>query len=313
MMKKILMMLIGIIILTGCSAGSGNINVQIVEEPTYAQGQTSKVSFAITNGEEAVEGVNVSVLFEMAKMDHGSIEINLEEEGKGIYSADVELPMAGEWQAIVTVSGEGIDAEKVIDFTAVEGTKITAADLGGGVLATINGDEIVQSDLDFYQFINKLQIEMYREKDKQNYKGAELEEAMKYWDAQEEATKHPNTLITQIIRLRAIALLSEEKGHTVTKEEIQAEIDKVRATYEQSPAASAMIKEYGEEKFWSTQEQQYELIVLSSKVQQDVLNNVKKENPNAESKEVNMLAQKKYEELLVSQVSTLDIKINNQL
>ena len=54
---------------------------------------------------------------------------------------------------------------------------------------------------------------------------------------------------------------------------------------------------------------QYQLIVLSKKVQQDVINKVKKENPKAEEKEVNLLANKEYEELLISQIGTLKISL----
>lgn len=69
-----------------------------------------------------------------------------------------------------------------------------------------------------------------------------------------------------------------------------------------------MIKKFGEDRFWEKQKSQYELIVLAKKVQQDIMDNVKKANPKAESKEINMLFAKKYEELLVSQVKNWIIK-----
>lgn len=180
------------------------------------------------------------------------------------------------------------------------------------VVAKINGEEITQEDLAFYQLINVMQIEMYREADKKKYTGSELEQAMKYWDAQEQDAKTQNLLLTQIIRLRAVALLAKEKGHQATPEEMNQEIAKVKEIYKQQPVATKMIQEYGEEKFWQQQQIQYERIVLAGKVQQDVIDNVKKANPKAEAKEINLLAEKKYEELLVSQMGTLKIEIMNK-
>jgi hypothetical protein len=51
------------------------------------------------------------------------------------------------------------------------------------------------------------------------------------------------------------------------------------------------------------------MIVMSQKVQKDLLEKVKKENPKAGEQEVYYLAQKEYEELLVSQVNSLSIEI----
>jgi hypothetical protein len=70
-----------------------------------------------------------------------------------------------------------------------------------------------------------------------------------------------------------------------------------------------MINEYGEDKFWEIEKQQYQLIVLSQKVQKDIIETVKKENPEMAQQEINFQAQKQYEELLVSQVNSMEIVI----
>ncbi len=180
------------------------------------------------------------------------------------------------------------------------------------VVAKINGEEITQEDLNFYQLINVMQIAMYRDADKKKYTGSELEQAMKFWDAKESEAKTKNLLLTQIIRLRAMAMLAKEKGHQATTEEINQEIEKVKEVYKQQSVAINMIQDYGEEKFWQQQQVQYERIVLAGKVQKDIIENVKKANPKAEAKEVNMLSEKKYEELLVSQMGSLKIELMNK-
>lgn len=306
-MKKLLTFLMGLFVLSGC--GGSNYNVELVDTPVFIPDTASKVSFKVMEGESPSTGLEVKASFEMEKMDHGSIAVNLKEQGEGIYGGEVMLPMEGDWQALLTISNGSDETEKLVTFT-VKKAETAAAKLPEGVVATVNGDKISDEDIKFYELINTIQIEMYREADKTKYQGKELEEAMKYWDAQEAAIKNQNTLLTQVIRLRAMALLAEEKGHKATDDEILAKLNETKNSYRNSAVAQKMIKDYGEDKFWAIQEKQHKLIVLVSKVQQDVLENVKKANPKAESKEINMLAQKKYEELLVSQVSTLDIKIN---
>ncbi|GAX91396.1 hypothetical protein [Effusibacillus lacus] len=179
-------------------------------------------------------------------------------------------------------------------------------------VAAINGEPITQEDLDFYQLINRLQIAINLEAEKQKLQGKELAEAIKYWQSLEKVVSDRNNLLTQIIRLRAVSLLAKEKGHTASDSEVENEMQKVKEIYAQYPVATDLIKQYGEAKFWSKQRSQYQMIVLSKKVQQDVLNTVKQANPQAEGKEVNVLAQKKYEELLVSQMGTLKIEIHDK-
>ncbi|HHY71716.1 MAG TPA: hypothetical protein GX497_00510 [Bacillus bacterium] len=306
-MKKLLTFLMGLFVLSSC--GNSSYNVELVDTPVFMPDSASKVSFKITEGEKLATGLEVKASFEMEKMDHGSLQVNLKEQGEGVYGGDVHLPMGGDWQALLTITNGKDTKEKMVTFTVEEG-KTAATELPADVVATVNGEKISIEDLEFYELINKIQIEMYREADNAKYNGKDLEQAMKYWDAQEASLKNKNTLLTQIIRLRAMALLSEEKGHKASDDEIFAKLNETRNSYRNSPVAQKMIKEYGEEKFWAIQEKQQQAIVLVSKVQQDVINNVKKANPKAELKEVNMLAEKKYEELLVSQVGTLDIKIN---
>jgi len=136
-----------------------------------------------------------------------------------------------------------------------------------------------------------------------------LKEALAYWDSQEKMVEDKNQLLTQIIRLRAMALLAEEKGHLAADTEIEAEINKVQGQYNQYETAKAMITQFGEEAFWEIEKQQYKLIVLSQKVQNDLVAQVKKENPKMGEQEIYFQAQKLYEELLVSQVNSLEIVI----
>ncbi|WP_017756240.1 FixH family protein [Calidifontibacillus oryziterrae] len=310
-MKKVFVSLfvIGLFIISGCNTLE-KWQVEIVEIPNAATNKESPVSFKISKEGKPATDLSVNATFEMEKMDHGTIEVDLSEQANGIYSGEVSLPMDGEWQAFLDISDGNNRSEEIISFT-VNGNKEEAnLSSDNEVIATINDDNIYQEDIDFYKQINMIQIAMNREADKKRFTGKELEEVDAYWDQQETIAKDKNTLLTQIIRLRAMALLAEEKGHKATTEEIEKKLTEAKKAYETSSVAMEMIQSFGEDKFWDIQKRQQEAIVLVSKVQQDVLTNVKKENPKAEQNEINMLAEKKYEELVVSQIGTLNIKIN---
>lgn len=291
--------LIGALLLGLTACGNDNLTVQ-VEKDLYAKKDApSAFSIKVTDEDGPVEGLEIDATFAMVDMDHGKAEAAFTETDGGVYSTEVEIPMAGKWEIVFTINQDGKSIEKVIEYEVKEVSGV----------ATINGEWVTSEDIEFYRFINELHIAISREKDKSKYEGKELEDALAYWDSQEKLIQDKNQLLTQIIRLRSMAMLGEEKGHKATNEEVNVEIENVRKQYGESEVAQTMIKEYGEKKFWDKEKQQYELIVLSQKVQNDLINAVKKENPDVNEQEILYLAQKKYEELLVSQINSLEIEI----
>lgn len=284
--------------LAACSSGS-SLEITVEKELYFQKEKTSEFAIKVTDQDEPVEDLEITAEFAMVDMDHGKYEVNFTEEEKGIYSSEVELPMAGEWEIVFTISEDGKEVEKVIEYDVKEPEGV----------ATINGDWVTTEDIEFYRFINELHIAINREQAEEKYEGKELEGALANLDDQEQAVQDQNTLLTQIIRLRSVALLGLEKGHEASSEEVKKAIESVREQYGQSQAAQNLIKEFGEDKFWDKQEKQYELIVLSQKVQTDLINKVKEANPDVNEQEILYQAQKQYEELLVSQVNSLNIVI----
>ncbi len=282
-----------ILLLTACS-GKSSLDVEVTKEPVFTKEKASAIEIEVHENNKPVTGLTITADFTMVEMDHGKVEVDLAEIADGKYAGTAQFPMAGKWEAVFSL---GDDLEKVVELN-VKKTE--------GV-ASIDGEWITQEDVEFYRFINHLHIEMARETDRQKYADTKLEEAMNYWDTQEEMSTNQNALVAQIIRLRAMAMLGEEKGHDATKAEINSELEKVRSEYENSAVAQQLIREYGEEKFWNYQEAQYEKIVLTQKVQADVIELVKKDAPQASEQEIQFTAEKKYEELLVSQVDSLEI------
>lgn len=298
-MKKLTVTLLGLflLLLTACSSDTMTIDVE--KDVYYQKDNLSTFAIKVTDENGPVKDLEIAATWAMTNMDHGKSEVTFKELGEGVYSTDVELPMAGEWEIVFTLDQDGKEFEKVLEYEVQEASGV----------ATINGDWITEEDLEFYRFINELHIAISREKDKSKYEGEELQSALAYWDGQEKLIQDQNQLLTQIIRLRSMALLGEEKGYIATNEEVQKEIDYIRKQYEEYEVAHNMIKEYGEKQFWDKEQKQYELIVLSQKVQNDLIAQVRKENPDVNEQEILYLAQKQYEELLVSQVNSLQIEI----
>ncbi len=299
-MKKAMMLtaLLLLAILAGCSADP-EYKIEVTK-PIYFQPDTEvPFEITVTEKEKAVEGLDVSAAFSMTNMDHGTTDVQLTEGTDGMYEGNVQLPMGGKYEIVFILEKDGKKTEAVINYEVIKPEGV----------ASINDEWITNNDLDFYKFINYLQLAINRETDQKRYTGDQLKEALSYWDSQEKLVEDQNQLLTQIIRLRAMAMLAEEKGHTTADTEVETEITKVRDQYNQFESAKAMIKEYGEEKFWETEKQQYQLIVLTQKVQNDIVEKVRKENPKMGEQELYFQAQKQYEELLVSQVNSLKIEI----
>lgn len=292
----VLLLLAGL--LTGCSGGP-DYTIDVTKAPYYQKDQAMPFEIKVTDQKKAVKGLKVSAQLAMTNMDHGTYDVTFTEEKNGTYAGKAELPMGGKYEVAFTLEKDGKKTEKVMDIQVTKPKGV----------ATINGEWITNEDIAFYKFINRLQLEINREAAKKKFSGKQLEEELAYLESQEKLNDDKNQLLTQIIRLRSMAMLANEKGHKASAEEVEAALGKAREQYNQYAAAKKLITEYGEEKFWATEEKQYQAIVLAQKVQKDLIEKVKKENPTYGEQEVYFQAQKQYEELLVSQVNSLKIEI----
>ena len=296
--RTMLVLLLLISLITGCSSGP-DYKIDVTKELYYQKDTAMPFDIKVTDNKKAVKGLEVSAQLSMTNMDHGSYDVTFAEGKNGTYSGKVNLPMSGKYEAAFTLEKDGKKTEKVININVTKPKGV----------AKINGEWVTNEDVAFYQFINQLQLEINREAAKKKYTGKQLEEELAYLESQEKINNNKNQVLTQIIRLRSMAMLANEKGHQATAAEVDVALGKAREQYNQYESAKRLIADYGEEKFWSTEKQQYEMIVLAQKVQKDLIAKVKKENPTFGEQEVYFQAQKQYEELLVSQVNSLKIEI----
>lgn len=287
-----------IAMLAGCSS-SPDYKVDITKPLYFQQDHESSFEIKVTENKKPVTGLDISAELSMANMDHGDAKVVLKEEQKGLYSGKVKLEMDGKYEMAFTLKKDNKKAEKVFDYEVKKPKGV----------ASINGEWIKDEDLKFYELINRIQFAINRETAQKKYSGKQLEDEIAYLDSQEKTLDDKNQLLTQIIRLRSMAMLAEEKGHKASTEDVNAALAKAQQQYDQFDSAKKLIQQFGEDKFWSIEKQQYKLIVLTQQIQKDVIAKVKKENPQMGEQEINFQAQKDYEDLLVEQINSLKIEI----
>lgn len=299
-MKKIIVMfmLLSAMMLAGCSSGP-NYKITMTKQLYFLKDHASSFEIKVTENKKSVTGLNITAQVSMTNMDHGTKTVTLTDEKNGKYSGKAKLPMDGKYEITFTMKKDNSKAEKTIDYTVKKAAGV----------AMINGEWIKSEDLKFYQLVNKLQLEINRENAKKQYTGSQLDDELAYIDSQEKNAKDQNQLLTQIIRIRSMALLAKERGHQATAADVDNAISKDHAQYDQYPAVKSIINSFGEEKFTALEKKEYTYTILANQVMADVTAQAKKDNPNVNDQEVNFQAQQNYEDLLVSQMDSLKIQI----
>lgn len=281
--------------LSGCSS-SPTYKIDMTKQLYFLQDHATSFEIKVTENKKAISGLKIAADLTMANMDHGTETVILKDEKNGKYSGKVMLPMDGKYEITFTINKK---TEKTIDYTVKKAAGV----------AMINGQWIKNEDLQFYQLVNKLQLEINRDNVKKQYSGSQLADELAYIDSQEKNSKDQNQLLTQIIRIRSMALLAGERGHQATSTDIETAIAKDHAKYDQYPGVKNLITAFGEKKFNLLEEKEYKYTVLANQVLADVTDQAKKDNPNVNDQEINFQAQQNYEDLLVSQMNSLKIQI----
>lgn len=298
MKKLVVFMVLLLAMAVGCSSGP-NYKITMSKPLYFVKDKSAPFEIVVKENNKTVTGLKISVEMSMTHMDHGTYKVSLTEIGNGRYAGNVKLPMDGKYELDYTLKKGDQKSEEVMDYTIKKPAGV----------ASINGNWIKQTELNFYSLSNKLDIAMKRDEAKKKYSGKQLQDELSFLDSQEKSTSDRNQLLTQIIRLKAVALLAVEKGYHPSDEEINQALEKVKEQFGQSKSAKELIQQYGEKKFWTMEKEQCKENVLVTKVQQDVIAQVKKDNPKANDQEVQYDADQNFEDLLVSQMSSLTIQI----
>lgn len=116
MKKNLFVIVFLVLLLVGCSSGNGKLTVAVENEPKFTEGQQEEIVIRVEQDGKAVSDLEIDATLEMQKMDHGILEVHFTEGESGIYSTDVDLPMAGEWIMNVTADQDGEKFQTVVTF-----------------------------------------------------------------------------------------------------------------------------------------------------------------------------------------------------
>ncbi|WP_425535962.1 FixH family protein [Bacillus methanolicus] len=98
--------------LVGCNKGDWDVSVKT--KPFYKEGVSAPFVVEIKENGKAASGLSVHATFEMVDMDHGTITTKLKEKSEGVYEGKVQLPMEGEWEALLRIKNGKQTVEKLM-------------------------------------------------------------------------------------------------------------------------------------------------------------------------------------------------------
>ena len=108
---------LGLIMLTSCGSSP---EFKVDTAPKYKVDVTYPIILSATENGDAVTGLDIVATLEMAKMDHGVIKVEFDDNGDGTYTGEVELPMGGEWIANVEAEQDGKTYDDMLTFDVKE-------------------------------------------------------------------------------------------------------------------------------------------------------------------------------------------------
>lgn len=177
-------------------------------------------------------------------------------------------------------------------------------------VVTINGKVLSYEDLQFYQLMNKIDIELNRAADEQNLSGEEWKEKMAYWDEQSKYHDNFNVNLSKMMEQHTMYLLAREKGLDVESAQVSKTVEEFTAKVAQNEAASQLVSDFPSDAYQNRLNNYFTEKLLTLQIYDTLKADVVKEKPDASEKEIAYDTTKNYEGLYQSQIASLDIKIN---
>lgn len=159
------------------------------------------------------------------------------------------------------------------------------------IYASVGGKKIAQEEMDY---------ECFR---------AQLQNALSNMP-KDDTCPPEETLISQIVELKAVDYLAELKGVSATEEEVQQRMEVIKQDLSSSKTFNEIIASFGEEKFWNYEKQRYFTIINSEKVKQKLVEEEKaKYKDQTDDKTLAYNAKKEFDDLVVEAVGMIDTTI----
>ncbi|WP_134699348.1 FixH family protein [Ammoniphilus sp. YIM 78166] len=107
-----------VLILAGCSGGADWQGT--IEPITSYTDQGVPFKLHIQEGGKGITGLEIEAELEMKHMDHGSVPVSFADQGDGIYEGIGQVPMGGDWIAVVSATDGKRKKELILPFTIKE-------------------------------------------------------------------------------------------------------------------------------------------------------------------------------------------------
>ncbi|MCM3574956.1 hypothetical protein M3172_17310 [Mesobacillus subterraneus] len=177
-------------------------------------------------------------------------------------------------------------------------------------VVTINGKVLSYEDLQFYQLMNKVDIELNRAADEKNLEGEELKEKLAYWDEQLKYHDNFNVNLSKMMEQHTMYLLAREKGLDAEADLVGKTVEEFQAKVAQNEAASQLVSDFPSDAYQNRLNNYFTEKLLTLQIYDTLKADILKEKPDASEKEVAYDTAKNYEGLYQSQIASLEIKIN---
>lgn len=177
-------------------------------------------------------------------------------------------------------------------------------------VVTIEGKVFSYEDLQFYELMNKVEIELNRQHDQLNLQGDELNDKLAYWDEQIQYHDNFNVNLSKMIEQYTMYLLAKEKGLNVENATVMRTIEDFNAKVQQFEPADKLISEFPTDAYQNRINHYFTEKLLTEQIYETLKADAVKEKPNATEKEIAYETAKLYEGLYQSQISSIDLKIN---
>lgn len=213
---------------------------------------------------------------------------------------------------LVACSDDGDKNEAVTESESELGNESTNATAKRPTDAVVTIDEEVftQEDLEFYTFMEKIQIESGRYFDQLELDGQEAKERDAYWDDQLVFLENVNVQLNNMIEIYSMRLLAEEKSYDIHYDKVKQAMDDFNKDIEEIDTVQSLIDAYGREQFDEQMEAYMKTSLLRDRVVRDLQHKAEEEHPDAEAKELNMYLANSYEELYMDHLEDLEIQIH---
>src|SRR5690625_943494 len=177
---------------------------------------------------------------------------------------------------------------------------------------TIKDRTFVYNDLEFYELMNKVKIELYLEADLKEASSDEAKERKEFWSEQREYYDNLNVNLQSLIETYAMSLLAEEKNYFVPEDKLEASVAELTEKIEANEAAKQLVEQYGEKKYKQYIREYVRQITLRDRIATELKDEIIEENPDLVEQDINYMLEQQYQDLYSAHLATLELDIHIQ-